>query len=222
MKVINIYALNINDVKDEFIDLMHTDVKEKIYSIKNEKARKESIASEILLYYAVKCLKPENISLPPLRQIDEFGKPYFSLNKNFCFNISHSGDLAVIAVCDSPIGIDIQKIKNNKTSVAKRILSDYEKQNFFKMSPEHQVQSFYEYWVLKESIVKAMGVGIRYGLNKFSIKLGDKPELKAGYTGEIQIFIHELHKLYKLGVCILSKDEYKIFVNTLSYNQIMM
>ena len=37
----------------------------------------------------------------------EHGKPYLN---GFCFNLSHSGTLAVLAVADGEVGVDVEKI----------------------------------------------------------------------------------------------------------------
>ena len=41
--------------------------------------------------------------------LTEYGKPYIGGAKDFHFSISHSGHLVVIAVSDSPVGIDIEQ-----------------------------------------------------------------------------------------------------------------
>ena len=40
------------------------------------------------------------------------GKPYFPAFPDFYYNISHSGSYVVCAVCDHPVGIDLQQIPN--------------------------------------------------------------------------------------------------------------
>ena len=219
MKNIDVFALNINEVCENDINLLHKKQQERIKSIKNERARKQALAAELLVLYIVKKFKPINISVPPLRVAGEFGKPYFEENSDFKFNISHSADWAVIAVCDCEIGIDIEKIGKLRTNVAKRILHEKEKQEFFALNTDEQRIKFYDYWVLKESIVKATGRGMNDSFS--NIYLGDKIGLNS-YSEEFQLFLLPFENEYKIGICVFSNEKYKIFINILSYQEIMV
>ena len=84
------------------------------------------------------------------------GKPYFK-NSSFYFNISHSGNYIVLAISDKEIGVDIEKIKMNE-KVAKKICTESE------LKQIKTKDDFTKIWVMKESYVKYLGIGLSYGL----------------------------------------------------------
>ena len=100
--------------------------------------------------------KDRSVSLDNLLY-NKFGRPF--LNHKIDFNISHSGGYVICAITDkAKVGIDIEKIR----SIA---LSDFEKY----MNPEewkamqkadNKYEKFYEYWTIKESVMKANGRGL--------------------------------------------------------------
>lgn len=83
------------------------------------------------------------------------------------FNISHSAKLVVFTYStDALIGIDIEK----KGLVEYQDLMTYfhhEEQQFISAS-DHANDTFYQIWVRKEAVLKAIGTGIVEGLEKFS------------------------------------------------------
>lgn len=107
---------------------------------------------------------------------NKYGKPYFK-NSDIYFNISNSSDLSVAIVSNDEVGIDIQKIKDKyEDSLVNKVLTQNEK-NFYKNSSNKE-KDFTKIWVMKESYLKMLGIGLEYGLknidtienkNKFTI-----------------------------------------------------
>ena len=100
------------------------------------------------------------------------GKPFLANDtngKNFFFNVSHHGDFTVLAASTcSNIGVDIMKYcYPNNTDIPsffklmKRQFVE-EEWNFINSFNDewNQLTAFYRLWCLKESYVKAIGVGI--------------------------------------------------------------
>jgi hypothetical protein len=77
--------------------------------------------------------------------IGENGKPSLA-NGAVRFNLSHSGDLAVIAVSDHEIGIDVEQIRDG---------FDYES-----IAPAANRDEFFRAWTRKEACLKARGLGL--------------------------------------------------------------
>jgi 4'-phosphopantetheinyl transferase len=77
--------------------------------------------------------------------IGENGKPSLA-NGAVHFNLSHSGDLAVIAVSDHEIGVDVEQIRDD---------FDYES-----IAPAANRDEFYREWTRKEARLKARGLGL--------------------------------------------------------------
>lgn len=97
---------------------------------------------------------------------NKYGKPSLKENSGLDFNISHCRELAVCAVAKAPIGVDAEKIRDFSERVMRRCFtepeSDYVKSN---SSPN---KAFFQLWTLKESYIKAIGIGLSYPLSKAS------------------------------------------------------
>lgn len=91
---------------------------------------------------------------------NRYGKPYLKNHENIFFNISHCKELAACIVENSEVGIDVENIRQWRPGVAKRVFSDREMELL--NNSENKSELFFRIWTLKESFVKAIGVGISY------------------------------------------------------------
>lgn len=83
-----------------------------------------------------------------------------TFGRNLHFNISHSGNWVLIAIAETPLGIDIEKM--NASFTWQNLLSfGFNKQeiNIIEQSAL-PFQSFYQLWTRKESLLKATGKGL--------------------------------------------------------------
>jgi phosphopantetheinyl transferase len=87
------------------------------------------------------------------------------------FNISHSGGHVVCAVCDEPVGIDVEVVKPIDMNIANRFFSEDERERIFS-GPEDErgrLGLFYDVWTRKESFIKMTGEGLSRPLKAFSV-----------------------------------------------------
>lgn len=132
----------------------------------------------------------EHWGLAPLPTICrlEKGKPYFPEAPARHFNLSHSGDLAVCALDGSPVGVDIQIVKDWRPALPKRVCSAGELK--WLEAQEDRRFSFAALWALKESRVKESGQGLTVPIREIRIPLpGPEPQQLDGlwfaaYRGE--------------------------------------
>ena len=96
---------------------------------------------------------------------NDHGKPYFKAFPDFHFNISHSGELMAIAVSDSKVGVDIEKLREPDLRVAKRFCKD----EFAYITETDSTNRFFEVWTRKEAYLKYKGTGLSGGLDLFSV-----------------------------------------------------
>lgn len=70
----------------------------------------------------------KNFHVPPTAKIayGAYGKPYLPDYPHAHFNISHSGQYVACAVCERPVGLDIQVIKSYDPDVARLACSEKE------------------------------------------------------------------------------------------------
>ena len=120
----------------------------------------------------------------------EHGKPYFKELPQFHFNISHSADLCLIAVSDSPVGIDTEKPRQINLNIAKRFC----KEEFDYISERDSENRFFEIWTKKEAYLKYKGLGLSGGLDTFNVLNPDIPIATFEIDG------------YTVSLCSFDKD----------------
>ena len=131
--------------------------KKKIEKTSNPEKADEMLLAESVLKYAVK--KEFGIPFEKLAiSCKENGKPYFLNYENIHFSISHCKEYIAVALCDRPVGIDIQKIGNFPKKVAERICSE----NEFEMllHAQNPESLFAKLWTKKEAALKMKGLGL--------------------------------------------------------------
>lgn len=102
-----------------------------------------------------------------------YGKPSLTSHPDLPFNVSHSGDwVAVISGGHAPLGVDVEKISPIDMTIAERFFSPLESRNLAAEPAEEQLETFYRLWTLKESYIKAIGMGLSMPLDSFSMLRG--------------------------------------------------
>ena len=114
------------------------------------------------------------------------GKPALEWPAGPRFNISHSGDLAAIAVARASVGVDIEEIRPEHATmdVALRYFSRAEADRLL-MAPEHErVNMFFRCWTRKESYIKTLGQGLSIPLASFSVSLDQERPAMVMWSGD--------------------------------------
>ncbi len=88
----------------------------------------------------------------------DHGKPYIPGGVEF--NLSHSGDVTVCAVSASPVGVDIELIKEREISRLIKAFGERERQCIEEKNAEARLREFYRAWTVKEAVCKLKGCGI--------------------------------------------------------------
>mgnify|MGYP001948364061 CR=1 FL=1 len=101
--------------------------------------------------------------------------PHLSIH----FNLSHSSHVAVVAVSNRPIGVDIEWLDSTlvRKELVDQFMSEQEKEVFFRLSSSRQKKAFYYCWTRKEAYVKALGEGLFYPIKKITVPLNDETNL---------------------------------------------
>jgi len=112
--------------------------------------------------------------------IAEHGKPYIShpaINPCINFNLSNTPGLVVCAVSISHdcLGVDAEGIDrwNASSGVAEHYFSRDELKVLRTLPSLEQPRRFFAYWTLKESYIKARGLGLGLPLDQFSFIFND-------------------------------------------------
>ncbi|MBE7684033.1 4'-phosphopantetheinyl transferase family protein [Paenibacillus sp. P13VS] len=102
-----------------------------------------------------------------------YGKPSLISHPDLPFNVSHSGDwVAVISGGHAPLGVDVEKVSPIDMAIAERFFSPLESRMLAAEPAEQQLETFYRLWTLKESYIKAIGMGLSMPLDSFSMLRG--------------------------------------------------
>ncbi len=104
----------------------------------------------------------------------EYGKPILLSGKHISFNLSHSGDYALIAVtCERKVGIDVEHFRQGVSpeGIAGRYFSQHEITELMTLPPEERRVAFFNGWSRKEAYIKAHGLGLSLPLDSFDVSL---------------------------------------------------
>ena len=107
--------------------------------------------------------------LPALERSAD-GKPYFPVHPGYHFNLSHSEPFALCALDTSPVGADIQRIRDHlRPGLPRRVWSP--KELVWLEGQSDRWRSFALLWALKEARLKYPGTGLRGGIRETSVPL---------------------------------------------------
>ena len=133
--------------------------KAKVDRLRKRPAKRLSVAAGELMRSAIAGEFNKNPSELRFRT-GKNGKPYVE-NVKVEFSVSHSGNIAVCALSDKPVGIDIENIREANVNVARRLFTQDEQNYVFEKWPLVK-QRFFEVWTRKEAYVKMLGKGVSY------------------------------------------------------------
>ncbi len=159
-----------------------------------KKVKEQKKMQNQLLGIGAELLLSQYLGRKPCYSIDKYGKPY---GEEVEFNLSHSGNISVCAVSDYPVGVDVEKIRDVNMDIAKEKFCANEYNTI--INSNNSQNSFFEYWVKKESYVKALGKGLRIPLNEIYV---DK-------ISDWKFCMYEIEG-YKLCVCTKEEAEFEI------------
>jgi len=112
---------------------------------------------------------------------NRYGRPHLppgQCDRDLRFNVSHTRGLIACAVTlGHEIGVDVEFMSRpGKTvEVADRYFSASEIGSLRALPAERRRERFFEYWTLKESYIKARGMGLALPLAQFSLVLDGTP-----------------------------------------------
>ena len=107
----------------------------------------------------------------------QYGRPQLdgpSLGEGVEFNLSHSGDVIVLAFARAcRIGIDVEQVRTDfgTAEIAERFFSLAEREALCKLPVEQRHAAFFTCWTRKEAFIKALGEGLSHPLDQFDVSL---------------------------------------------------
>jgi len=100
------------------------------------------------------------------------------------FSLAHSAHLALYAVTlDRPVGVDVERLRpvTEMDRIAERTFSRQECAALRGLPVGQRAAGFFNCWTRKEAYIKAVGLGLSYPLERFSVSLapGERARLQA-------------------------------------------
>jgi len=109
---------------------------------------------------------------------NEAGKPFVTKKSRgqsvITFNMSHAHGRAVIAVSmGQEVGVDLERIRSDieVATLSERYFAPSEHATIMQSTQEQRAGRFFRFWVAKEAVLKAQGIGLR-ALSQCEILLG--------------------------------------------------
>ena len=109
---------------------------------------------------------------------DAYGRPQIvnadPVARRITFNISHTRSLVVLGVtCERALGVDTEDFHTRQAElgIADHYFAADEVAQLRTTPPDLQQTRFFEYWTLKESYIKARGMGLSLPLAQFGFDL---------------------------------------------------
>lgn len=123
----------------------------------------------------------------------EKGKPVLASDcakrAGLIFNLSHSGDYLLLAITQGTdalaLGVDIERKRQNTNihAILNHYFTPQETQALLAL-PEHQQRDrFFDLWALKESYIKAKGMGLALSLKSFYFELASMQSQTLSFVG---------------------------------------
>lgn len=115
------------------------------------------------------------IEIASVTEGDDKGRPIYFVDGvagPYSLSIAHSADVAVAAlscVRDQRIGIDIERVETRDASFEAVALSKEERAWMSLVDDHSRPELVTRIWVIKEALLKAVGIGLRFPLPQLSI-----------------------------------------------------
>lgn len=116
------------------------------------------------------------------------GRPYIDgprVDPPLHFNLSNAHGMVVcaVSVAHAAVGADTEAIDRvtDTVAIADHYFSPREVQALHRVPAPLQAQRFFAYWTLKESYIKARGLGLALPLEQFSFLLDEGPDISIAF-----------------------------------------
>ena len=206
---IQVYTADVTELEDsQLYQVWYSRVcparREKIDRIRFDSDKRLSLGAGALLEIALRVNGIQDFTL----QYGENGKPQLAGRQDIQFNLSHSGTRVMCAVSDCGIGCDVERIRDIDLKLARRFFFSEEYEALARCGDSaHRNDLFFRYWTLKESFMKATGLGFSLPLDAFCMILdGDMVSVRQSVDSR-RYYFHEYNRGdgYRYALCSVEK-----------------
>lgn len=156
----------------ELIELLSSDERDRAERLRTQILAERFVVSHCLVRHVLGLYlrrRPQDLDI----SVDGGGRPYLPEHPDIDFNLSHTVGMSVVAVRYGPVGIDIERVRDDidARGVASRVFSAQERSTIAKGIAASRTP-FFEYWTIKEAYAKAIGLGVRAKFRNIEVRLG--------------------------------------------------
>lgn len=148
-----LYTAPLKGREEEYLPLLPLERQRKVLACAQEEDRLLSLGAGLLLYRVL------GVQVDSQLEVNPYGAPRLSAGSPF-FSLSHSGEYALLAVSDAPVGADIQLRKPLRTNLLSRIATQEEMASNM---------DFFTLFTRKEAMMKASALGFSLFPKSFSV-----------------------------------------------------
>ncbi|WP_405110996.1 4'-phosphopantetheinyl transferase superfamily protein [Paenibacillus sp. FSL K6-1217] len=183
-----------------------SDKREAINKYRYEADRKRTLYGEALARFMI--AKQAGVRMKDIEfGRNPYGKPYVKDQNEVFYNISHSGKYVVCGLDIEDIGVDIEEIREIDLDIAKRFFHVKEYADIVSREISEQIPRLYDFWTLKESYIKYLGVGLSKPLDSFYFILnGQSIHLCSKEDHAVYFHRYLIQDNYRLAACISRPD----------------
>ena len=176
---VHIWNISLDHAQLDLPELLSDDELSRYSKIKHQRARTSFLRTRaslrLILANYLQCPGADLVF-----NYNENGKPglFQGSPVSLQFNLSHSGNYCLLVVTEKDeIGVDIEKLQPGRNFAALA-------QRFFSVAEHRMIEEsldellFYRMWVLKEAAVKARGMKLLAGLDRFECFVDEKKGLQ--------------------------------------------
>lgn len=178
---VQIYYQSIHDIviTDQLLSRLQPQRRKQLLSFRFEDDKKRCAAAGLLLWKYIYKGHPENYTV----SYNASGKP--SVWNAPYFNLSHSNDLVMLAVSDTLVGCDIERLR--KAVLSRHVFHPEEINCLLALPPgEKRDHTFLRLWTAKEAFLKATGTGIQADANTYDLSKSSRIRLSDGSVWEFE------------------------------------
>jgi 4'-phosphopantetheinyl transferase len=115
------------------------------------------------------------------------GKPGLDGDRGLSFNLSHSDDLMLVAICNGhDVGVDVERLRPfpEMAGVASEFLTRAELDRLSSVDEAERLVTVYRMWTRREAWLKARGVGLSVPLESLDLDVCRDGRATPGAAGE--------------------------------------
>lgn len=163
-----IYRVGSHNPANGAVHLLNEQERNRAQRFRSDRDRNLFVSGRYFTRILLACyagISPEHITI----DTDAFGKPFSDVSLHF--NISHSNDLLLLGFSDTAIGVDIEK-KDPLIEIerlGKNYFAETESQQLMIDEEVGRLDTFFDTWTKKESVIKGIGKGLHIPLQGFDV-----------------------------------------------------